>query len=342
MKYSSSHALNCFASSRPCRRHGEKHWSERRELVTGYTCYKIVLLIFRTLPPTLMRILALPVSFFYFLFAGKARAASKKFLRRVKPQCDAPKKIFLNPLKHFAAFSLTIVEKIQGWGGKIQFENIHFQRDDIDNLVYELENGRGALLICSHLGNAELLRALASYDRTGVSRSVPVISIVDFSCNAYFNRMLRELNPDSMMHIISADDVGPETIIQLQEQIAGGGLVVIAGDRTSANTRDRYLTIPFLGFDAPFAYGPYLLASLLNASVYFVFALRTKDAGIFPEYDMHVHKNQISFDCQRKERETRIRSTAENFVHYLEYYSRKYPCQWYNFFDFWAFPETLI
>jgi predicted LPLAT superfamily acyltransferase len=109
-----------------------------------------------------------------------------------------------------------------------------------------------------------LLRGLASLGRTGVSRKVPVTSIVDVQVNANFTRVLME------------------------------------------------------------------------APVYFVFALRRKDPGIKPEYDIRVHKCPLSFDCSRKERLHRSTLLAVSFATLLESYCKQNPFQWYNFHDFWS------
>ena len=247
----------------------------------------------------------------------------------------------MSVFRHFHAFAMAVVEKVASWGGKFYLSQVHFQGDDIAELIGNLEKGEGALLICSHLGNSELLRALAGFNRTGVSRAVAVTSIVDFSVTARFNRMLQKLNPASTVRTINANDIGPETIILLQERIAAGELAVIAGDRTSAHTRNRCFLLPFLGEDAPFAYGPFFLASLLNAPVYSVFALRRKAVSLSASYDMFVHRAAVSFDCPRKERDARIALLARAFAERLEFYCKRQPYQWFNFFDFWAKPEGV-
>ncbi|MDR2486022.1 MAG: hypothetical protein LBD55_11610 [Treponema sp.] len=317
------------------------HWSEQQEQASCYWHVRLLLILFKCLPMIVVRILTLPVAVSYFIVSKKSRAVSKDFLKKVSGILAAEQgkqKRALHPFKHFHAFSLTVVEKVEAWGGKVAFDRIHFQDDDIGDLIAALEQGKGALLICSHLGNAELLRGLAGFNRTGVSRNVPVTSITDFSVAPYFGRMLEELNPESMLHIISANDFGPETVIRLQDRIAAGELVVIAGDRTSAHTRNKYFRFPFLGENAPFAMGPFYLAAILNAPAYFVFALRQKDVSLSSQYNMHVHKSPISFDCPRKERNLRIEELARLFACRLEYYCKQHPYQWYNFYDFWAKP----
>jgi predicted LPLAT superfamily acyltransferase len=325
---------------------GEKsnHWSEYRE-EAGYWYVRLLFLMFRVLPVFFLRLWAFPVSFFYYLFSKRAREESRRFLEKLGAALkkgEGGKSPSLRPLGHIFAFSLAVVEKIEAWGGKVSFGRIHFQEDDIGNLVGDLEQGRGALLICSHLGNSELLRALADYDRTGVSRSIPVTSVVDFSVSALFNRMLREFNPQSMARIISAKDFGPDTVVLLLDRMKAGELVVIAGDRTSANTRNKTIPLAFLGEEAPFPYGPFLLAALLNAPTYFVFALRRGDLSLSAQYDMYVRKSPLAFDCPRRERENRIRELARLFAEQLECLCKQHPYQWYNFYNFWGPAEFPV
>ncbi|MDR2069558.1 MAG: hypothetical protein LBP71_06785 [Spirochaetaceae bacterium] len=316
-----------------------RHWSEHREQAVGYWQVRLLLILFRLLPVYVLRLLAFPVGFFYYVFSKKGRDESRRYLKKAAVVKTGDKKPPQSTLRHILAFSFTMVEKVESWGGKFFLDRVHFHDDDIRDLRDRLERGEGAFLICSHLGNAELLRALASFNRTGVSREIPVTSVVEGSVTAHFNRMLRELNPQSAVHTIDVQDFGPDTAVLLQDRLAAGELVVIAGDRTSINTRDKYFLFPFLGENAPFAYGPFFLAALLKAPVYFVFALRRRDLSLKPEYDMLVRKSTVSFDCPRKERGDRIRELARSFAASLEEYCKQYPYQWYNFYDFWAKPE---
>jgi predicted LPLAT superfamily acyltransferase len=326
------------------------HWSQQKEEAAGYWHVQILLILFRLFPVIVMRLLAFPIGFFYFLFSKKGREESCRFLQRVVPFMTTAGKISgneagrvrtsLSPLKHIIAFCLTLVEKVEVWGGKFSFDRLHFQNDDIRDLILGLERGEGAFLICSHLGNAELLRGLASFNRTGVSRKIAVSTLMDFTVTAHFNRMIRELNPQSEMRIISVNDIDPQTAILLQERLTAGELVVIAGDRTSAHSLNKCFMFPFLGKEAPFAQGAFSLAALLGAPVYFVFALRRRVLSLTPDYNMHVLKSPLSFDCPRKERNRRVEELARSFAAILEDFCKQQPLQWYNFYDFWAKPAA--
>lgn len=314
------------------------HWSRQDEKASGWQL-KLVLFLFKIFPVIILRIFAFPIGFMYFLFSKKARLDSRRFLQRVAQFIDDPKlakkcRRRFAPLRHIISFSLTLVEKIQGWGGRFSLENIHFQNDDIYNLINELNNGKGAFLIFSHLGNCELLRSFLNSNNTGVSRNVPATAIMDKKVSTHFVRMLKELNPQSDVDIIGADDIGPQTAIHLEDRLSSGGVVLIAGDRTSASGSGN-MAFPFFGKDAPFPSGVFYLLSLINYPVYFIFGLRNKCLSLNTSYNMHVHKNDISFDCSRKERMQRSAVLAQSFISLLESYCKKHPFQWFNFFDFW-------
>jgi predicted LPLAT superfamily acyltransferase len=312
----------------------DTHWSAQKEEASGYWLLAFTLFIFKLLPIGVLRFLCFPVGFFYFLFSKRAREHSRLYLDRLSSVMGGGKKF--SPLKHIIAFSLSLVEKLEAWSGRVSFSRIHFQDDDIKELVQQLEKGQGAFLISSHLGNMEFIRGLAGFNRTGVSKEIAVNAIVDFSVTAHFNRMLKKSNPKAETQIINARDLGPETVISLQEKIDNGELVVIAGDRTSANAGSRFLPFSFLNSNAPFPYGPFFLAAILEAPVYLVFAVRQKDISLFSHYDLHIHKSPVSFDCPRSERDNRITDLASWFVSLLERYCKERPYQWYNFYDFWG------
>jgi predicted LPLAT superfamily acyltransferase len=317
------------------------HWSHHKEQAAGYWNVKFMLVLFRLFPVVVLRVLTFPVGFFYFLFSKKGRTESKRFLHIVAHCINNSKtakqcRSFWGPLRHIISFSLTLVEKLETWSGKFRFEAIYFQNDDIGELISDMENGKGVFLVTSHLGNIELLRGLASFNRTGVSKRVPMTAIVDRKVTGNFNRMLKELNPQSSLDIIGAEEIGPGTAALLEEKLAAGEIVTIAGDRTSANAADNSIMISFLGKDAPFSPGAFYLTVLMRVPVYFIFALRRGDMSLNVKYDMHVHKSSLSFDCTKKERLERSSELARSYTALLESYCKEKPFQWYNFYDFWS------
>ena len=294
--------------------------------------------ILKLLPPVVMRVLAFPIGFFFWLFAPKARKASAVYLARL--HATVPSQRRRHSLKHILSFAIALTEKVEVWAGKFSFKQIQFQDDDVADLVRALEAGRGVMLMVSHLGNSELLRALADYHETGVTKPFVVNTVADFAITSKFNALIEKINANAMVNLIDANNIGADTIIMIQERLERGEIIVISGDRVSANTRNRFVTVPFLGKEAPFAYGSFLLAALLDVPTYFMFGLRKKDISVRPQYNLYVKKSAVHFDCGRREREMRIRQMVAEYAAELEAHCKQNPYQWYNFFDFWALPTT--
>jgi len=324
---------------------GEEHWTKQKE-AGGYNSLKFTFFLFKLFPMRLLRLTAFPVGFFYFLFSKKAKIESRRYLDNIIPYLDDPKMIkkcksFFAPLRHIISFALALLEKIQAWGGKFKFKGVHFQDDDIGQLINELESGKGVMLIISHHGNTEVLRGLLNSGQTGVSRKIPFTAIMDLKISANFSRMLKELNPEAAMDIIGADEIGPHTAILMEERLSKGGMVLIAGDRTSPLDNSKNLIIPFLGKDAPFSSGMFYMAAIMNVSIYFIFGLRKKELSLKTEYNMHVHKSNTGFAATKKEKMEKSNDLANNFVSLMETYCKRQPFQWYNFFNFWLEGENL-
>jgi predicted LPLAT superfamily acyltransferase len=320
------------------------HWSRQKEYAAGYWHFKFLLILFRLVPDIVLRIIAFPVGFFFFLFSKNARTESRRFLARAAGfagESGTAKKCrsFFGPLRHIISFSLALVEKLLSWGAKFSSIKIHYQDDDIKELVDGLENGKGAFLITSHLGNTDLLRGFVSLNRTKVSKTVPITAVMDMEVTAHFTRMLKELNPNSTLDVVSASEIGPHTAFFFEEKLAAGGIVTVAGDRTAESAAMKNLMIPFLGEQAQFSQGIFYLAVLLaaeiKAPVYFIFALRRGHLSLKSEYDMHVHKYSLSLEGGRKERFRAASDMAYSFAALLEGYCKEEPFQWYNFYNFW-------
>ena len=293
--------------------------------------YRLIFALMKICPALIMRFLAIPVGFFYFLFGKRIRAVSRAYLSR----CLGRKAHAREVARHIISFALNLVENIQSWAGVFSFKDLRWLNDDISDLVANINAGVGNIVVISHLGNAQMLKGLASLGESGTKRKVNITTISDENISGGFYALLSDMNPDYAFNHVSTDDIGPETILLLEERLLAGGTVVIAGDRVSAHT-SRNLEVEFFGEKAKFPYGVFLLIALLDVPTYFVNGLRQKDISLFPRYDMLAKKNPVRFDCGRKEREERIKETARLYAENLEKLCTLHPYQWYNFFDFWA------
>jgi predicted LPLAT superfamily acyltransferase len=315
-----------------------EHWSRKRERGGGAWQLRLMLALYRRLGTRGIRAILYPVVFFFFL-SPSLRRESFRFLVRISALRSEPAPRARDVFRHLFSFAFSLVEKIAAWSRDMGLERLALKTPDAGGLAELLAGGSGAFVICSHLGNTEMLRALAN---TEVSRILPrfgITSIVDFSGTARFNRLLEEVNPDSMVRLVSALDMGPDTIIVLRERIAAGELVVIAGDRTPARGGSGGVSeVGFLGEPAYFPQGAFVLASLMDAPVYFMFAVREDDGRFDSPYGFYVWRARTDVTGSRRERRAKIRALTEEFAGHLGTLCLAHPFQWYNFFDFWTKP----
>ena len=312
------------------------HWSNSQEVVKTNRPLKFTLLLIKFLPAFLVHLIVFPVSFFFYLGAKSARKHVLDFQKEMQKFTDNAVPKQLNAYLTILSFALSVVEKMEGWLGKIKYENLIRHDDSLQELISLLESGKGAFLIGSHLGNIELMRSLSSFCETGVSKKISVTTIMSMKVTSQFNNTLKEINPEVVTNVIDPDTIGPETIFALQNEVENGGLVVITGDRTSAHGGKHTIKHDFLGRTADFPYGVFLIATLLKAPVYFVFCLRTKSAALFPKNNIFVERSKIDLaNCTGREARAKIPELCGEYASTLEKYCVKYPHQWYNFFDFW-------
>ncbi len=311
------------------------HWADEKEVVKTSAPIKLVLRLFSVCPGWLVRLLSYPIAFFYLLCSKRARVVVKDYQKKLYDYTNGESPKRLSVYKQILSFAFCLMEKAQGWLGQVDLNCVDFRQDDVVPLIEQLEENRGAVIIGSHLGNIELLRSLSSFNKTKVSHNVPVTTIMEINATQSFNRALQEINPNVDFNVINPADITPDTMCKLMEDIEKGGLVVIAGDRTSARSRNKSLVKDFLGVPAEFPYGTFLLAALLKAPIYFMFGLRKKESVFAPRYGIFVEKSKVDFECKRTEREERIGQLCKEYVEKLEKYCKEFPYQWYNFFNFW-------
>lgn len=311
------------------------HWADNKEVVKSSLPLKFTLLLIKMIPGFILRIVIYLVSFFFFLFTPKARKAARIYQHHLKEFTNGATPKVIRSYPQILSFAFCIVEKMEGWLGKIKFSQIEYQNDDIDSILDDLRRGQGCLLLTSHLGNMELMRSLNDNNEKLVGRYVPVYVIMDTKISPQFTETLNSINGKVGVNIIDSSEIGPDSMVTLMDAIEAGAMVVIAGDRTSAQNREKVIKQSFLGEEAPFPYGVFLIPFLLKAPVYYMFGMREKISIFKPNYKFHIEKSKIDFNCGRAKREEMIKECCKEFAEKLEKYAAMYPFQWYNFFNFW-------
>lgn len=303
------------------------HWAGLNEVsfVAGMRLLFWICRVFGRWP---FRVVLYPVLAWYVLTHARARRVSRAYLARVAA-CGGP--AGLGVLRHFGAFAETILDKMLLWGGLYDTRGVSLHGvDGADGVNRCIDEGRGALLVCAHLGNLELCRVLSRRD-TRLKLTV----LVHTRHAQAFNRMLARLNPDSQLNLMQVTEMTPATAMLLAEKVAQGEFVVIAGDRIPVSPQPRVAVAPFLGQPAAFPIGPYVLASVLQCPVYLLFSTRIGERS-----EIHFELFRESLHLPRKAREAMLADLAAAYAARLQHHCLRAPLEWFNFYDFWQLPDT--
>jgi predicted LPLAT superfamily acyltransferase len=302
-----------------------RHWAAINEasFVAGMRLLFWVCRVFGRWP---FRVLLYPVLLWYVATQGRARRVSKAYLLRV----GQPGGLF-GVLRHFASFAESILDKMLLWGGLFDLSGVHMI--GAEPLLQRIRERKGAMLVCAHLGNLDLCRAL-SLRTPGLKITV----LVHTRHAQAFNNMLARLDPRSQLNLMQVTEMTPAMAMQLSERVEQGEFVVIAGDRVpvSSNPRvnPRVALAPFLGQTAAFPVGPYVMAAVLGCPLYTLFATRRQGG-----YELHFERLRETVSLPRRGREAALTELAGDYAARLEHHVRRAPLEWFNFYDFWQLPD---
>lgn len=300
----------------------QTHWSQIVERGSGFGL-RIVFLCYRVLGARMTSLLLYPIVTYFFLTSARARSASKDYLCRVAEHTGRPHPGWRDTFRHLLAFAQAGLDKLAAWMGEIDHTKVDFpNRAALDGII---QSGRGALLIGSHLGNLEMTRALATRSE------LAVVNAVVYTDHAQqFNRILASANANFGVNLLQVSSFGPDTAIMLKQKIDQGELLVIVGDRTPPAENGRISMVKFIDAPAPFAQGPFILASLLDCPVFLFFCLREKDG-----YRIYLEPFAERITLPRRERQRYLQDYIQQYACRLEAKCMQVPEQWFNFFDFW-------
>lgn len=316
------------------RRRQQAHWAatpERR----GQWGLRFMLWLYQRAGRLPFILLLWPVVAVYWLSGRAARAASQQWLTRVQAVAHQQQIALPRPLSsycHFLRFGNSMLDKVASWRGDLQWGR------DIDfapgaETVIRAAEGKGQLILASHLGDIEACRAMAK------QVSGLVINALVFTDNAQrFRAVLESIAPQAGVNLLPVSDIGPDTAILLQQKLDAGEWVAIVGDRTAVQRQRggerRVVWSEFMGQPAPFPQGPFVLAAALRCPVLLMFALRQQG-----KLRVHCEAFADPLPLPRNGRQQALQAAVDRYAARLQHHALLAPLDWFNFYDFWALPE---
>ena len=299
-----------------------------------YLGLRALLWTYRILGRAAFSMMLYPVISYFFLTNREKRRASRTFLFRVASFERGRSAVGGMPswrhvYRHFLRFGEATLDKFLAWTGGVDVQDLDMDNEEAFEDLRR--NGRGGLLIASHLGNAEVCRAIGTY-----SKGLRINVLVHTKHAENFNRLMREECPESPVLLLQTTEIGPGTAMMLRARIMRGEFVVIAGDRVPVSGDTWTAEAHFLDVPALFPTGPYILAAILGCPVLLLFCLRegSRYRVVFEEF-----ADRVEFP--RRSRQKVIEQLVARYAARLEYHCLRYPYQWFNFYDFWSSSARL-
>jgi len=262
------------------------------------------------------RLFLYPITLYFMITAHEARRASYEYLRRMFGSSPHWGRVF----KHLHYFAATILDRVFLLRGKFEWFDVAIHGNDV--VHRQMENGQGCVLLGSHLGSFEVLRAI------GVTqKDLPVKVLMDIDHNQNISRLLDALNPKIAATVIAPDR--PDTLLRVKDSLDAGFFIGMLGDRASGN--DKTTRCQFLGAPAEVPTGAILLAAMMRCPVVLFFGLYRGGN----RYEIFFEHFADEMTLSRDQRTEDIQFWAQRYVERLEHYARLAPYNWFNFYPFW-------
>ena len=306
----------------------DRPWWRLREK-TSVLGIRTLLACHRAFGRTPFRAVLAPVLLFYWSTSPEVRRASLGWLDRARP--EARPAGHREGLAHLARFAETILDKFAVQAGndpdvELVVEGDEPFRNDPPN--------RGCIILTSHAGCQELLSREA-----GFHTEHPIVVLQHTHHAAEFNRLLKEAGarpPEVIFREVSG--FSPALAMELDELVARGAYVVVAGDRTpiESDAKKGTVRVPFFGEPARFPTGGALLALLLKCPLRQMTCTRTASAsGRGIAYRVRFDSIEEAPSASRTERAARLEGWVAQYAANLERELARSPYAWFNFYDFW-------
>ncbi|MDR2389641.1 MAG: lipid A biosynthesis (KDO)2-(lauroyl)-lipid IVA acyltransferase [Tannerellaceae bacterium] len=256
---------------------------------------------------------------FYMLFSYTNSKIIYQFFR--KRMGATPWRSFAGTCRNHYVFGQIILDRFVLFAkGQSPFElevtgNEHFTR---------LINGeKGFLIAGSHIGNFEIAGYLLRQEKKKIN------ALVYAGETETVRRHREKILKNNHIHLIPVmDDMSH--LFAVHTALRNGEVVTIPSDRMLGSHKS--LTCNFLNGEADFPIGTFSLAVALEVEALSVFAIKTSDK----KYTVYV--KPVKTDVREADtitRQERIAGYVRSYVSDVETIVRRYPEQWFNYYEFW-------
>lgn len=254
----------------------------------------------------------LPIPYFCLAVRNNAKALHYFYTKRLGYSWL---KSCVSIYKNYYVFGQSLVDKIAIPIGKGDAYSYEF--DGEEHITEMLQKEEGGILISAHVGNFELAQHFFKKRNFDAAISIVITDQDHEDIKEYLGQFTKR---DHVNFIVVKEDMSH--IFEISAAIAQNRIVCISGDRFLNKTKT--LEAELLGKKAKFPIGPFQIATRMQVPVLFVYVMRE------PKKHYHLYARKVK--VERRD----AQDLLNKFAAHLELVVKKYPLQWFNFYDFWG------
>ena len=253
---------------------------------------------------------------FCLIFARKTNNAIYHYFHRVLGygKWDA----FRANVRNAFTFGRVVIDKFALLAGRSEQFEVDVRNPEVFNNL--LQQDKGFILAGSHIGNFELLGHCMKQDRKAINGIIfggetKVMQEKRTETFGENNVKLIPVLPD-MSHLFA-----------IKNALDNGEIVTILCDRIFGSPKKK--TVDFLGHPADFPIGTFRMAAQLEVPMVSVFIMKEKGSR-YTGYLVPLQLPESATTVTEK-----VESLLSQYVQSIENILRKYPEQWFNYYEFW-------
>jgi predicted LPLAT superfamily acyltransferase len=275
--------------------------------------YSIFIFIIKRLGIAFSYFFLVFVATHFVLFARKETQAIVFYSRKILKKGRFNTFLFL--FKNFYTFGQTIIDKIAIRGGLS--EKYKFEFNNYKEFLSVLDSQQGVIMLGAHIGCWEV--GAPFFD--DYAKKINVVMYDGEYQN--IKHIIEENNGEGdSFHVIPIKEDDFSHVFKIKDALDANEYVCFQGDRYMGEK--NVLETTFMGQEAKFPLGPFLLASKFNVPVVSYFAMRERNKTYRFNFIIHPNKGK-----QRPE------EILNEYVKNLEDIVKRYPEQWFNYYKFW-------
>ena len=285
---------------------------------SGVLGYKIFVLTLRHGGLLPAYFILLFVSLYFFLFSRSSSRFSYLFFRnRIGfSRFKSVRSVYCN----YFVFGQTLIDRVAVIAGLSNKFTYDF--DGEEHLHQIVDEGKGGILISAHVGNWEVAGHLLYRIKTKIN------VLIHEAEHEQVKHYLEGVKGKGNMNVIVMKDDFSH-IYDISKALENGEILCLHGDRYMSWSKTIHAH--FLGDKAHFPQGPFAMAVGFRVPVSYVFAMKED----IHHYHFSATSPKIYSSNTRVNKQELAENALNDFIQTAENTVRKYPLQWFNYYDFW-------